>query len=80
MYNVLLTVNQNVGNRNKVNMKKKFTNANVLIDQTKGVEPTIFIIEDGRVYIIGITPDYKFDLSDEGMVGEKWDEHGNWCK
>lgn len=61
-------------------MKKEFTGATVLIKQQKrGIEPAIFVIENDEIYIIGITPEGRFDMTDEGKVGEKWDKDGNWC-
>lgn len=61
-------------------MKKEFSEATVLIKQQKrGVEPVIFVIENDEVYIIGITPDGRFDVTDEGKVGERWDANGDWC-
>lgn len=61
-------------------MKKEFTGATVLIKQQKrGIEPAIFVIENDEIYIIGITPEGRFYMTDEGKVGEKWDKDGNWC-
>lgn len=37
------------------------------------------LFENNRVYIICITPDLRFDISDEGEIGDKWDIDGNWC-
>ena len=60
-------------------MKKEFIDSTVLIKQKRGIEPVIFVIENGNVYIIGITPDCRFDLTYEGIVGERYDKNGNWC-
>lgn len=62
------------------NMKTEFENTKVLIKQDKrGYQPVIFLFENNRVYIIGITPDLHFDITDEGEIGDKWDIDGNWC-
>lgn len=61
-------------------MKTDFNNAKVVIKKRKnGKQPAIFITEKDRVYIVGITPNHNFDITDEGIVGERYDENGNWC-
>lgn len=57
-----------------------FENCTVIIEQRKnGIQPAIIIIENGKVHIICITPNYDFDITDEGNVGERYDEYGHWC-
>ena len=61
-------------------MKKNFLKADVIIENRKhGVQPTMFIIENGRVYMVTITPDHQFYITEEGYVGERYDEQGRWC-
>lgn len=60
--------------------KQKFIKAKVIIEnRNNGVQPAMFIIEDGRVHMVTITPDHQFYITDEGPVGERYDEHGKWC-
>lgn len=57
-----------------------FSRANVIIENRKnGVQPAIFIIENNRVYLVTVTPSYTFWVTDEGAVGERYDENGKWC-
>lgn len=61
-------------------MKKNFTKADVIIENGKnGVQPAIFIIENGRVSMVTITPDHRFYVTDEGPIGERYNEQGRWC-
>lgn len=61
-------------------MKKKFANANVVIENRKGgVQPATFIFENGRVYMVTITPDHQFTVTDEGPIGFRYDENCKWC-
>ena len=61
-------------------MKLDFENAKVIIQPRKnGVQPAIFIIENCKVHLVAITPDRNFDITDEGIVGERYDKDGNWC-
>ena len=61
-------------------MKKNFTEANVIIENRKGgIQPAMFIIENGKIYMVTITPDHQFSVTDEGMIGEKYNELGQWC-
>ena len=60
--------------------KSIFEKAKVIVENREsGIQPAIFIIEDGRVYMITITPDHQFYMTDEGAVGENYDEDGKWC-
>ena len=62
-------------------MKMCFENAKVIVETRKnGVQPAIFIIEDGNVHMVTITPDGNFEITNEGAVGERYNENGNWCK
>lgn len=57
----------------------RFTKADVVVEKRKnGVEPAIFVFEKGRVYMITIRPDYDFTITDEGMIGERYNELGQW--
>ena len=29
--------------------------------------------------MVTITPDHQFSVTDEGMIGEKYNELGQWC-
>ena len=62
-------------------MTNNFSRANVIIkNKEDGVQPAIFIIDNkGVVHMITITPDHKFTMSDEGIVGEKYNEFGEYC-
>lgn len=61
-------------------MKKNFSKANVIIENRKnGIQPAMFIIEDNRVHMVTITPDHQFSITDEGSVGERYDQQGRWC-
>ena len=61
-------------------MKNEFKNAKVIVNKRKnGVQPTIFIIENDSVYIVVNTPDHNFEITYEGIIGERYDENGNWC-
>ncbi|MEE1505087.1 MAG: hypothetical protein UGF89_12695 [Acutalibacteraceae bacterium] len=61
-------------------MKTEFKNAKVTVEKRQhGKQPAIFIIENGKVYMITTTPDGDFNVTDEGVVGERYDENGNWC-
>lgn len=61
-------------------MKMNFTKADIRIENRKnGVQPAMFIFEDGKVYMVTITPDHQFIVSDEGLIGEKYDETGKYC-
>ena len=52
----------------------------VIEPRAKGVEPAIIVIDtDGRVQMITITPDRNFDITDEVVVGERYDHDGKWC-
>lgn len=58
----------------------EFNNAKVIVQKRKnGVQPAIFIIENGYVFMITTTPDHNFDITDCSAVGENYDENGNWC-
>ena len=58
----------------------EFNNAKVIIEKRQnGLQPAIFIIENGIVHMVTITPDHNFDITNEGYVGERYDENGNWC-
>jgi len=60
--------------------KDKFINAKVIIEPRKGgKQPAIFIIEDGKVHMVTVTPDHNLYITDEGKVGERYDENGKWC-
>lgn len=60
--------------------KKIFNEANIIIENRKnGIQPAIFIFENDRVYMATITPDHQFCLTDEGVIGERYDENGAWC-
>lgn len=62
-------------------MKKNFCNASVVIENRKaGVQPALFITENGKVYMVTITPDQQFQVTDEGAVGERYDENGKWAE
>ena len=57
-----------------------FENAKMIIEKRKnGVQPAIFIIEKDNVYMLTITPNGDFDITNEGKIGERYDENGNWC-
>lgn len=63
----------------------KFENATVIVEKrTGGVQPAIFIVENGDVKLITITPDHNFDITDEGKLGDRWDISGDgkvkWCE
>ena len=58
-----------------------FNNARVIIKKRRnGLQPAIFIIDDdGIVHLVTITPDHNFVTTNEGLIGERYDENGNWC-
>lgn len=61
-------------------MITKFTNADVIVEpRANGVEPAIFIIENGIVHMILITPDGNITISNEGPVGTRYTADGVWC-
>lgn len=61
-------------------MKDNFNNAKVVIEKRKnGKQPAIFITEKDKIYMVIVTPDGDFDITDEGAVGDRYDENGNWC-
>ncbi len=61
-------------------MKKEFDKAKVVVEKrVHGKQPAIFITENDRVYMITTSPDGDFDITDEGIVGERYDESGRWC-
>ena len=61
-------------------MKTDFKNAKVSIEKRHhSKQPAIFIVENDRVYMVTTTPDGDFNITDEGIVGERYDENGNWC-
>lgn len=61
-------------------MKTDFKDAKVSIEKRHhGKQPAIFIVENDRVYMITTTPDGDFNITDEGIVGERYDENGDWC-
>lgn len=61
-------------------MKNIFNNARVIVEKRiNGIEPAIFIIEKDKIYMVAITPDGNFSITDEGYIGERYDENGNWC-
>ena len=60
-------------------MEIRFSGGKIIVRRRKnGVQPAIFIIKDGYVYMICITPSMDFDISNEGVVGERYDENGKW--
>lgn len=60
--------------------KKIFEEAKIIVENRKnGIQPAIFVIENNRVYMITITPDHQFCMTDEGAIGENYDENGKWC-
>lgn len=62
-------------------MKLNFENAKVVIQPRKGgLEPAIFITEGEKIYMVTIGPDSNFCISDEGNVGERYDNNGNYCE
>lgn len=62
-------------------MKLNFENANVIIQPRKGgLEPAIFITEGDKIHMVTIGPDSNFCISDEGNVGERYDNNGNYCE
>ena len=67
-------------NDEKKCIKKEFLNTKVIVDDCKsGNQPAIFIIENEKVYMITITSSHSFRITDEGLVGERYDENGKWC-
>lgn len=61
-------------------MKTDFNKAKVTVEKRcHGKQPAIFIVENDRVYMITNTPDGDFNITDEGIVGERYDKNGNWC-
>lgn len=57
-----------------------FENAKVIVQKRKcGLQPAIFIIDKDNVKMVTITPDHNFEVTDEGIIGERYDENGNWC-
>ena len=61
-------------------VKTEFKDAKVIINKRKnGIEPTIFIIEDNIVYMVTSTPDRNFYITNEGSVGTRYNENGEWC-
>lgn len=57
----------------------EFNNAKVIIQKRKnGLEPAIFIVENDNVNMITITPDHNFIITNEGPIGARYDENGNW--
>lgn len=57
-----------------------FENAKVIIQKREcGLQPAIFIIDKDNVKMVTITPDHNFEITDEGIIGERYDESGNWC-
>lgn len=62
-------------------MKKNFIDATVLVqNRENGIQPAMFIFENGRVYMVTITPDHKFEITDEGLIGDRYNEKGEWCQ
>ena len=58
----------------------EFNNAKVIIEKRRnGLQPAIFIIENDTIHMVTITPDCNFDITNEGPIGERYDENGNWC-
>ena len=55
-------------------MINTFKDCHVIIKNGRqGTEPVMFIKDSqNHVYIIGISPEFKFDMSDEGIEGERW--------
>jgi len=58
----------------------EFDNAKIIVQKRKnGLQPAIFIIdEENTVHMVTITPDRNFDITNEGHIGERYDENGNW--
>lgn len=56
-------------------------NCKVIIEpRANGIEPAIIVIDgEDKVRMITITPDRNFDITDEGIVGERYDHDGKWC-
>ena len=59
---------------------KNFENTRIVIEEGNNKNrPSIFIISDGRVHSVTTTPDNNFYITDEGRIGERYDENGKWC-
>ena len=57
-----------------------FKDAKIIVEnRKKGIQPAIFIFSNDRVSMITISADDQFVVSDEGLIGERYDENGKWC-
>lgn len=57
-----------------------FPSAKVIVkNREDGIQPSMFVISNNRVHMITATPDQKFKVTDEGLVGERYNFEGNWC-
>ena len=43
------------------------------------IEPAMFIIENGKVYMVVATPGRDLYVTSEGFIGERYNEFGQWC-
>lgn len=65
-------------------MKANYYNSNVHVQNGEhGIQPGIFIVENNRVYLVTITPNHRFEVTDEGPLGERY-KYGvcgsiEWC-
>jgi len=65
-------------------MKANYYNSNVHVQNGEhGIQPGLFIVENDAVYLVTITPNHRFDITNEGKLGEKY-KYGaggsiEWC-
>lgn len=54
-------------------MKANYYNSNVHVQNGEhGIQPGVFIVENNTVYLLTITPNHRFDITNEGKLGEKY--------
>lgn len=65
-------------------MKANYYKSNVHVQNgDRGIQPGIFIVEGDIVYLVTITPNHRFEISNEGKLGEKYKYNTagsiEWC-